>query len=125
MSASQINFHNWKSFVFFFNLEPHLFTEKHLHYRVTLKVFFFLKWSSKNRMILKVDKLYRIKKANEQLVLPKCLQIKVLNLGHSELSVRYIGQTKTLHRIVSQFYWSCQYLDIGDLTQVSVKIPRN
>lgn len=51
-------------------------------------------------------------------------QIKVLKLGHAELSLRYLGHTKTLNRIVSQFYWSCQYLDIRDLAQVPVKSPR-
>ena len=66
----------------------------------------------KECFVLREGRLIRISAEGEQLVVPKLLQAKVLNLAHSIPWSGHLGQQKALDRIAIRFYWPGVYQEV-------------
>ena len=62
--------------------------------------------------MLREGRLLRISSEGEQLVVPKSLCTKGLNLAHSIPWSGHLGQQKTLDMIATRFYWSGVYQEV-------------
>ena len=66
----------------------------------------------KECFVLRGGRLVRISAEGEQLVVPKPLRAKVLNLAHNIPWSGHLGQQKTLDRIATRFYWPGVYQEV-------------
>ena len=66
----------------------------------------------KECFVSREGRLLRISSEGEQLVVPKSLRTKVLNLAHSIPWSGHLGQQKTLDRIATRFYWPGVYQEV-------------
>lgn len=66
----------------------------------------------KESFVVRAGKLMRVSEEGEQLVVPKTLRPKVLEVAHSIPWAGHLGQQKTLDRIAQRFYWPGVYQEV-------------
>ena len=75
-------------------------------------------WAQWNRLMVRDGLVYRVwqemegGEPSEQLVAPRTLVPKVLEMLHNGSSGGHLGDTKTLHKVRERFYWPCLKEDV-------------